>query len=308
MPLDIAQNLRRRLARGLAVLWLFDALLKLQPSMRTSSLIVNDLAPAAANGQPAWLYHLIIHGAVWWATLAPWDSYAAFVFELALAVAIWKGPDTRWGRRGIFLSLGWSLVLWTFAEGLGSILTDSPSVISGTPGSSPFYFLSGLLLLMPLSRWAAPATPRLFRQAAALFWAASALVQCLPTFWTSSGLGGVFGDVTMNGPQPPWEQRLINAMVMAAVSHPVALNVLLVGIMAALAYAFWSARLGKTAATMLGAWLAFIWAIPQAFGGLFTGSGTDPGMVFPLSLLLAITISAARLPAASPSNALRGTS
>ncbi|MDA8192925.1 MAG: hypothetical protein M0Z53_02840 [Thermaerobacter sp.] len=289
-PTPIRPARRARLAKGLAALWLLDALLKLQPSMFTPELIVNVLGPSAADNQPQWLYRLIIQSATRWYHLLPWSAIGIVAIEGFIAWAAWRGPAHRWGRRGLWFSLAWGLVVWTVAEGLGGLLTGSPSLMNGSPGSIPFYMAGTLLLLLPDHVWQNPAFFVRLRQGLGVFFVLAALAQALPGFWTPVGLGGVFGDVTMNGSEPVVMQQLINALVILAMHAPVLLNGIFVTITAAIGIALLRGRLGPLFIYGTALWLLFIWVAPQALGGLLTGSGTDPGTEFPLALLISLVL------------------
>lgn len=282
--------IRRRLvlSRGLSVLWLFDALLKLQPSMFTSQLIVNVIAPSAADNQPPWLHHLMIAGARSWYHWLPWSTFGILLVEGFLAWAAWRGPDDRLGRLGLNVSIIWAIVVWIMAEGLGGLLTSSPSLMTNAPGSAPLYAVIAGILLLPPAIWRSPRFYAKLRRGLSLFFLAAALIQTFPTFWTAPGAGGIFGDITMNGNEPVAMQQLINALVLMSMRAPILLNLIFISIMVYIAFALWQGTLTGPARLVIVLWLAFIWIAPQAMGGLLTGSGTDPGVEFPLALLLSL--------------------
>lgn len=299
MPFDR----RRALRYGLGSLWIFDALLKLQPAMFHAFLISNVLAPAATDSQPAWLFNLMMAGAKLWVHLGTWSSVLNFSVELLLGVLILLGPTRPAGRAGLWLSIFWGAVLWVFAEGLGGLVSGSPTIIQGSPGSAPFYMLAAGLLLAPRASWAEERIRRAARWGLGGFWLVAFFWQVLPSsgFWSGQGLAAQFGDVTMNGQEPRWLQMAINAMVMSSQAHPVPENALYSAILLLLAgLSIWAPRARLTWLLEFG-WLLFLWAIPQAFGTLLTGTGTDPGMMWPFALLAVTLLGGSRRAAAKHS-------
>lgn len=269
----------RPLKWGLGALWMGDGLLKLQPGMFTGALVINVLAANATDNQPHWLYRVMMTGVNFWHAGLPWTTVLMAVWEIALGLAF-IGMHGKWHRITLWASVAWSAMVWVMAEGMGGIFTGSPTFPAGSPGSTPFYALGALLLLYPamlkrpLNRWAG------------LFWWMAALVQVLPYNWSPTGVASIFGNVTMNGNEPVLVQQLINTFVLTSMHTPEAVNLVMVLVMACLGWIFWRGRAFGLAWLLTIAWLAFCWIIPQAFGTIFTGTGTDLGLEFPLVLLL----------------------
>lgn len=284
MPFDR----RRALSYGLGILWIIDALLKIQPDMFRSLLIVNVLGPAATNSQPPWLFHIMIQGARLWIHMGVLSNILLFLIEAVIGILILRGPDKTAGRWGLWMSLGWGAAVWVLAEGMGGLVTGSPSVIQGSPGSIPFYMLGAILLLVRREWWTEDHIYRVARWGLSIFWAITFIWQVLPSsgFWTPTGLGAQFGDITMNGNEPAILQMAINAMVMTSQLHPVLENAIYSAILLLLALLSYFRPQSRLTRVITAVWLLFIWAIPQAFGTLFSGTGTDPGMALPLALLI----------------------
>ncbi|PSR27088.1 MAG: hypothetical protein C7B47_09270 [Sulfobacillus thermosulfidooxidans] len=284
MPFDR----RRALTYGLGLLWIFDALLKIQPDMFHALLIANVLAPAATDSQPPWLFHIMTQGARLWISLGMLSNVLLFIIEALIGLLILKGPDSRAGRLGLWLSLFWGAVVWIFAEGLGGLVSGSPSFIQGSPGSIPFYAMAAMLLLQRKDWWTEQRIYNVARYGLAIFWFITFLWEVLPSsgFWTPQGLAAQFGDITMNGNEPTLLQMAINAMVITSQLHPVLENAIYSAILLILALLSLFRPKSRWTWLLTGAWLFFIWAIPQAFGTLFSGTGTDPGMILPFALLI----------------------
>lgn len=267
------------LQRGFGILWIINGLLKLQPGMFTPNLISNVVGANATDNQPAWLYHLMIAGANVWHAGLPFTTIAMALFEMALGIGLMALSGQK-RRVLLWVMIVWCLIVWVMAEGMGGVLSGTPTFPGDSPGSTPFYAVGAILLLYP--HWVKPT----FYRWAGAFWGIAAMVQLLPYNWNASTLAGVFGNVTMNGFEPVWVDRLNNTFIMLGFHHPLVINILLVMVMALLAIGYGSGRIGGPIWWMTILWLAFLWAIPQAFGTIFTGTGTDLGNEFPLVLLL----------------------
>lgn len=267
------------LRRAFGILWIIAGLLKLQPGMFSAGLVDNVVGPNATDGQPAWLFHLMMSGVNLWHAGLPLTAILLAVWEIALGVGLIAARG-RWFRITLWCVIGWSAVVWVMAEGMGGVLTGSPSFAEDAPGSTPFYVLGALLLLYP--EWVNRTLPRW----AGGFWAAAAVVQALPYNWSSSTMAGIFGNVTMMGQEPVAIVRLNNAFIMAAFRDPAIFNVVMIGVMAVLAWGYWTERINGPIWWLTIAWLAFLWVVPQALATLFTGTATDLGNEFPLLILL----------------------
>ncbi|NMP23121.1 hypothetical protein [Sulfobacillus harzensis] len=264
---------------GFGVLWIIDGFLKLQPGMFNSGLVVNVVGATALDNQPAWLTHLMFSGINLWHAGLPLTTIAMALWEVALGIGIIAARG-RWFRITLWAVVAWSAIVWVMAEGLGGILSGNPTFPGDSPGSTPFYAAAAILMLYP--NWVTPSLHRL----AGVFWALATVVQLLPYNWSRSAMGGIFGNVTMNGQEPAAIDRLNNAFIELAYRSPIGVNVVLIIIMALLAWA-WFTRPTRSSTWWLTLLFLFgLWAIPQAFATLFTGTATDLGNEFPLALLL----------------------
>ncbi len=265
---------------GFGLLWIIAGLLKLQPGMFSSALIVNVLGPNALTDQPAWLMHLMMGGVHLWHSLLPVDTILLALWEIALGVGLIFARG-RWFRVTLWVVIIWSAVVWVMAEGMGGVLNGSPTLVEDSPGSSPFYAMAALLLLYP--QWAKSSV---LTRAAGAFWALAALIQCLPYNWSAASTGGMIGNVTMNGQEPAWVDRLNNAFILMAFHHAVVFNIVMVLVMAVLAWGYASRRISGFVWFLTIIWLAFLWIVPEDFATLFSGTATDLGNPIPLALLL----------------------
>ncbi len=296
-----AQVWQRALRWGFGILWIVDGLLKLQPKMFTSALVINVLGPNALNDQPKWLYSLMFQGANLWHAGLPVTTLLLALVELALGVGLIVAKG-QWFRLTLWGIVAWCAVVWVMAEGMGGILTGSATFAEDSPGSTPFYALGAILLLYP-----SIVRPTLHRWAGA-FWALVALVQCLPYNWQASQMAGIFGDVSMNGGEPAFLDRVNNNFLMMGYHAPVVMNIVMVAVMAILAWGYWGRHIKGPIWWLTIAWLAFLWIAPQALSTLFTGTATDLGDAFPLILLLWTVKYMAQLQDSRPTAGMRSAS
>jgi hypothetical protein len=280
---------QRLLAYGLAGLWIVSGLLQAQPALFSSAIMVNVLVPVVER-EPAWFSHVVLWGDKLWSSHLASANLAVVVGEIGLGLIISLGPFRKTGRVGLWLSIVWSLIVWCFGEGFGGILTGNASMIYQFPGPAVLYGLIAGLLLLPQAWWTEDKVRRGVTMGIGWLWIMGAVLQALPAagFWTGSRLAGLFGDVTMAGGEPAGIARLINVMIQVTLGHPFVSNVLLVLIMAALGIGWLKNPGSRWLRTATWVWLLFLWMVPQAFGTLFTGTATNPGMVWPLALLIVV--------------------
>lgn len=137
---------------GLASFWLVDAILQIQPPM-SSSMFVDMVVAPVLQGEPTWYLRTLGQGIQLWTNHQIASAVFAAVIQLAIAVFLFLGKDRRIGKIGLWISIAWSLVVWTLGEGMGGILSGSPTFITGSPGSVILYIVAAVLLLLPISRW-----------------------------------------------------------------------------------------------------------------------------------------------------------
>lgn len=281
---------RNALWAGVSSLWTIVTLLKLQPQMFSANLFINVLGPTAADSQPAWLHALLNFFDKLWVQHPALANVSVFAIEAIIVVLLWLGPDRRAGRIGLWALIVWGVMVWVIGEAFGSLLTGDASVMSEAPGASIVYVAAGILLLVPPRSWLDGRMLRWLRIGLGAFWLFGAFLQVQPAFWTGPGLAGIFGDVTMNGTQPPFMAQIINVMVTTTFLHAALWNALFVLIMVVLGVQFLRGRGGRQFAAFALLWTLFLWISPQAFGGLWAGTATDPGTAVPLALLTFVTL------------------
>lgn len=284
---------------GLGGLWLLDTLLQAQPGMFGIAMLSGIMQPAAL-GQPAWLAAIMAWAVRLITPHVAWWNMGFVVIQAAIAAGILV-PRARCNRAALWLSVAWSAVVWVFGEGIGQVLTGAATPVGGAPGAVALYGAIAALLLAGWGRGRTKVLPWARELAAGLF-AAGAVAQAAPLYWTPLGLSAVFQGATLM--QPRWFVASLAPVVAAAFTRPVLVNAAFVGIMVATAVGVW--RRARWGYALAAAWLLFAWWAGQGFGMLLTGMGTDPNTA-PLLALLLVAPAGPRLgPAAAGGAAARG--
>ncbi|MCY0865606.1 MAG: hypothetical protein OWQ57_11690, partial [Sulfobacillus sp.] len=140
--------LATQIRRVLGILWVVDGLLQCQPAMFTPLFWHQVLEPVVV-GQPPAVRFFLREGIDLWREGGIWANTLAAGLQLGIGGLLWmKRPG--WYRPGLWLSLGWALVVWVFGEGLGGLLLPSASLLTGAPGSALLYVVwSAILLFSP---------------------------------------------------------------------------------------------------------------------------------------------------------------
>lgn len=298
---------RRKLQRTLAVFWLLDGALQLQPFMFTRGFAEQVIAPSA-GGQPAF----VAAGVHWVSSLIlldppVWNALFA-VTQLAIGVAL---LFPRSARAALGASIAWSLGVWALGEGFGGLAGGRATFLTGAPGAVILYALLGLAawptlgperrnaLMSRSSHWAprlralaAPAPdgpPARWAPAAwAGLWGLFALLRALPANDSSEALATQLRVNAVSGPS--WvahADRMLAAAGgrggTAVVASVVALE-LAIGLLGVRPGAF------RRAGVAVGIALALaVWVLGQACGQIPTGMGTDPNSA-PLVALLGVAL------------------
>jgi hypothetical protein len=270
---------RRMVRWALGSLWVLDGLLQLQPGMFRMAMVQAVMLPAT-QGNPAWAnapLELVIR--IFSRHLVAANLAVALV-QLGIGAALLATP----GVGALWASLAWSVLLWPFGQAFGGVLSGSPSLVVGSPGSAVLY---------ALLTWAAwPDGQRAALRDRALawvlggIWALGAFWQAHPAFFRGPTLAGL---VTGNAPgQPAWLAAALDAVGHLLLRHPVAWDIALVVLMAAVALGIWGGA--RRAALLLSFVLsAAFWVFGQAFGMVFTGMATDPNTA-PLLAVLGLAV------------------
>jgi hypothetical protein len=280
---DIAALARLRLIWRYALggLWLLDALLQAQPRMFSAAGLPTMVVLPAAQGQPGWIAGPMLWGAEVWASHAAAWNAAAVALEALIGCLILTGRwRPAWGRAGLALSIVWALFIWYFGEGLGGLFVDSPTYLSGAPGSAFLYMLLAAALLLPDIVWTSPRLLTGLRVGAGCLWAVGALLQLAPVYWTPLGLVSVLQMVAMM-PLPLGLTALDAQLAASMAAAPGVWNAALFAVMGSLALVLLLGRALKptyilTLIWFALVWIVLVWMVFQGLGMLFSGMATDP--------------------------------
>jgi hypothetical protein len=269
----------KRLATALGAIWLLDGLLQLQPEMFGRPFLVSLQENSMA--QPEVLRRLIFwFTAVIGPHLAAWNALFALV-QLALGLAIIV-PRTR--RLGLWCSIPWALGVWVLGEGLGGVATGFSMLPTGGPGPALWYGAIAAALLA-----GGAATVRVARTCWAALFLGAAVLQAAPASDEGYRLSANFIEQAIS--EPGFIVAMDRAIAGFVLLHGGVLTVVLVVLELVIAAAAvlaprWRRPVLAGAITFAGV----CWVIGENFGGLLTGTGSDPGQ-FPLIVLLALLIS-----------------
>jgi hypothetical protein len=288
---------RRWLQRALAIVWIIDGLLQLQPFMFTGGF-ARMFVGIRGGGNPGWII-ASIHSA--WAIVAANPILANVGFaalQLGIGLAILWRPTLR---IGLSVSIGWSVLVWWFGEDLGGLLAGNANALAGAPGAALLYGVLAALLWPPRQQHAhsfvaaGHVAPRSAKVIWLILWVGLAALNLQPANLgptsVRSAVSGVAGD------QPAWIAALVNGFGRLSTHDGFALTMAGAVLMALVGVGiFLPAR--WTRVTIVGALLtsAFIWLLGEALGALFGGHATDVNSG-PLLAIIAIAYWPARLDA-----------
>jgi hypothetical protein len=278
----------RRLQVALGALWLVDGALQLQPFMFTHAFVTQVLIPNEA-GQPAFVSGSIRLAAHLIDPRVTLFNLFAAIIQLLIGAGLIYRPTVR---PALMVSFGWALSVWWIGEGLGGLLTGNASPLTGAPGAALLYVLAGLLAWPragsspALARAGGALGARGARIAWASVWLASAALWLSP----ANRAAGAAHDAIASAPAGAhWLAGLHADVAAAAGGHGAAIAVAAAGMSVAIAIAVLVGRwAGPVLAVSLVIALVYL-VVGQGFGGVLTGSGTDPG-TGPLLVLLAIAM------------------
>lgn len=271
------------LAFGLGGLWIIDGLLQAQPAM--SNQFISNLVEPLISQLPGALPQLLQPPLYIW-TLHPvlFDSLAVWV-QVLLGMAVMLGANHRIGRIGLYVSLGWSLVIWVFGEAFGSLLNGA-TWLTGAPGSVLLYGLIAIILLLPTGYWHDGRVLRGLTISMGILWLLYAGLQAWPGagFWAPGGLKGALLPMAQMS-QPGWMAAPIQFVADRMDEAPMVWNGSFVLLLTLLGLGWlWRPRQrGLVEFSIVFTFLS--WWLGQDFG-VMGGMGTDPNTGAPLLLLL----------------------
>jgi hypothetical protein len=289
---------RRVLQLALGLIWLLDAALQYQPFMFSRSFVTGIIEPTA-SGNPGvvahpltWAAHLMLHHLVWY-------NAAFATIQLVIALGILYRPTVR---LALAASIVWALFVWWFGEGLGGVLAGNTPVM-GAPGAVVLYAVIALLVWPGGDGSSLLSTPSVFgageggrqptafggligRSGALLVWLALwgsfAWFLLQPANRSPSAIGSAVGGMASG--QPGWIRGMETGLGRTMAHHGTEVSIVLAVLCGLLALGVWS-RHTLPLAVVVAVQLGVAFWVTEAFGGIFTGSGTDPNSGLPLVLL-----------------------
>jgi hypothetical protein len=296
-------DVRRVLQLVLAAIWLLDGLLQYQSSMYTG--MFGQMIGGTAAGNPG-----VIAGPISW-NAALVENHLVLLNTVFATIQLLLGLGMAYRptvRVALAASIAWSLAVWWFGEGLGSVLSGGASPVSGAPGAVILYALLAVLL-WPADRPGVTAPFVASRAVGApvarllwlVLWGSLAYFALAPANRTPQALHDMI--VGMTGGEPGWVTGL-EGRAAAVLAHQglAASIVLAVALIVIAAGVFLPAPLTRGALILALVVAAFIWVFGEAFGQILTGGATDPNSA-PLLALLALAywpLAAARPQARRP--------
>jgi len=290
---------RRHLVVALALLWLLDGALQFQPDMysRSSNSFLATVLSYNTMGRPNLLTELIR-----FAVLSTYGTAGRQVVfnTLAAVVQLGIGVGLIWRRTerlALAASFVWALFPWVVGEGLGQMPWPQASMaVQGSPGAAALYMILALVL------WPRRTEPpragqsvadggllrgRGARAVWAAVWAGTGALELEHANWASDALSAEIRNNAAG--EPSWLAHLDRSVAHLLYGHgtEVVLVVLVVQVVAAL----WVLRpMTRRAGLALGIGVSLVyWVIGQNFGGILTGTATDPNLG-PVMVLFALTL------------------
>ena len=279
----IHQGTRRWLQLALAAMWLLDAILQLQSFFFTQGF--GQMLAATAAGDPA-----VIAGPVNWSARLieahpTWTNAAFASVQMFLALGIAWRPTLK---AALATSVAWSLGVWWLGEGLGGVLAGTASPASGAPGAVILYALLAVLLWPVESEGAFVAARPLGVRSARLVWLAVwgslAYFAVQSANRTAQGLHQMLSGMASG--EPGWLASLDRDAAGLLAGQGTLASVVLAVVLGVVAAGIFGPVPAARAAVLLAIVVALvIWVVGENFGGILTGSGTDPNSGPPLVLL-----------------------
>jgi len=280
---------RRMLQLGLAAIWLLDGILQLQAYFFTKAF-GTQFIPAVAQGNPS-----IIARPINWsgATIAHHALVADAMFAV-IQIAIGFGIAWRPTLKvALGTSIAWALGVWWMGEGLGGVLNGVANPVNGAPGAVMIYALLAVLLWPrdhsgPTPSFVAARTvgEPVAKALWLVLWGSLSYFAVLGSNRSPQGLYDMIAGMASG--EPGWLSR-IDKHAASLVNHQgSAVTVVLAILLGMIAIGVYLPAPVTNALLAVGMVLSFLfWVLGEAFGTLFTASGTDLNSG-PLLILLSV--------------------
>jgi hypothetical protein len=267
---------RRKLQIALGLIWVLDAALQFQPFMFGRGFATQIIEPAAMGSPPVIANSVTSAAKLMLAHPALFNAAFATI-QLAIGLGLlWR----RSARAALAGTIVWGLGVWWLGEALGGLLSGMANPLTGAPGAALIYVLVAMLA-WPRAAASGRVTGResladrspvgrpWARALWVVLWGGLAALTFQPPVQVSAA--GLLGS---NGPVPVLILGVIFAVIAVGILVPTATRPVL----------------ALAAVTAVA-----IWVVGEHFGGLLTGTATDPN-TGPLLLLLIAAFWPRRLP------------
>jgi hypothetical protein len=284
-------GLRRKLGLGLGLVWVLDAALQFQPFMFGRGFVTRIIEPASM-GSPAFLSSSVMSaGQFMLRDIVAWNATFAGVQLLLGLGLLWRGT-TRAALAGTVI---WGLAVWYLGESLGGLLSGSASPLTGAPGAALLYVLIAALLWPrhpgraatasgPTSVAASgPLGARWSRLVWVVVWGGLAALMLQPQIRAAGAVGSSVRGLAAG--EPGWLASMDRALSGALTTSALVPPMIFAGTFALIAAGGLVPRLTRPALVLAGLTALVIWVAGENFGGILTGSGTDPNTGLLLILL-----------------------
>jgi hypothetical protein len=273
----------------LAIVWLLDAVLQLQPFFFTAGAsgfygMLNGLAA----GNPSWIQHTI----TWNASIVNHQPiltnalFASIQFLIGFGI-VWK----RTCKPALALSIVWALGVWWFGEGAGGIFHGAATPFGGGPGAVLLYAVLAVLL------WPREGQPKPFVAAQSVglnaakaiwvvVWGLLGVLSLVGSGRSPQALQGIV--TTLDNGQPGWVARIDKWSGAFLLHHgtPAAITLAVICLVVAIGV-FLPPRITRVTIVLGMVTFAVIWVAVENFGGILAGGATDPNSG-PLVILIAL--------------------
>jgi len=269
--MDKKWDLKRTITVCLGGLWLLDGILQLQPAMFTNAFVSTVLAPNLQN-QPSTIESIVAFGIHLFSSNIFWWNLASALIQLLIGIILIFPFQEKVQRFGLWLSVGWALVIWIFGEGFGNLFTGSATFYTGAPGSALLYLILALCLIYSFHR-------RLPLIAGIVF-ILGAILNLMPMFWQPTMLSMLTMTPSISTALGTFGSQGTMIGNLIAVDALILLGFFLIFIA------------NRSVAWITILFLLAVWGIGQSFGGLQTfpiGTATDPNSA-PLLILFLLPL------------------
>jgi hypothetical protein len=285
---EAVARIKRTMLWGIALLWLLDAALQAQPRMFSIDFISNIMKPSIAIS-PSFIGALSNWTLTFVTPRIALFNWLFTITQFVVAFALLGGllrRNQNLIRAGLLLSIGWGMVVWVAGEGTSGVFTGNGTLFTGAPGSVFLYIAIAVFYLLPDSWWQLGDRFCLPRDFLALVFLYGGVAQVVtPGFWGSRGISIlIVGQASM---APSWMINTMLPLVSLTHQYPVISNAVLAASFLALAGLLYGRKPKTLGFLFMIPVLGVVWYWGQAFGGIFSGMGTDPNTIPPM-LILAI--------------------